>query len=79
MARFSSRNPDAEKAAALALLTRGLRPRWYSATAAVVAVGLALGYLSLQVRTLYHGPILTEGVNSNAEQYTYSAVCSPLA
>lgn len=28
-------------AAALALLTRGHRPRWYSATAAVVAVGLA--------------------------------------
>ena len=61
-------------AAALALLTRGHRPRWYSATAAVVAVGLALGYLSLEVRRLYHGPILTEGINTDAEQYTYSAV-----
>ena len=61
-------------AAALALLTRGHRPRWYSATAAIVAVGLALGYLSLEVRRLYHGPILTEGINTDAEQYTYSAV-----
>ncbi len=61
-------------AAALALVTRGHRPRWYGAIAAVVAVGLALGYLSLEVRRLYHGPILTEGVNSNAEKYTYSGV-----
>ena len=26
------------------------------------------------VRTLYHGPVLTEGATSDAEQYTYSAV-----
>ena len=37
-------------------------------------MGPGPGYLSLEVRRLYHGPILTEGVNSNAEQYTYSAV-----
>jgi uncharacterized membrane protein len=41
-------------AAALALQTRGVRPRSYSATAAVTAVALALAYLSLEVRALYH-------------------------
>jgi uncharacterized membrane protein len=35
---------------------------------------LALAYLSLEIRTLYHGPVLSEGPASDAEQYTYSAV-----
>jgi uncharacterized membrane protein len=61
-------------AAYLALVTRDTRPRWHSALLAVVAVALALGYLSLQVMRIYHGPILTEGPTSDAEQYTYSAV-----
>ena len=61
-------------AAALALQTRGVRPQFYSATAAVTAVALALAYLSLEVRALYHGEVLTVGPTSNAEQYTYSAV-----
>ena len=61
-------------AGALALLTRETRPAWYSGTAAIVALALALAYLSLEVRTLYHGPLLTEGETSDAEQYTYSAV-----
>ena len=61
-------------AAALALQTRGVRPRFYSATAAVTAVALALAYLSLEARTLYHGEVLSVGPTSNAEQYTYSAV-----
>jgi uncharacterized membrane protein len=61
-------------AAALALQTRGVRPQSYSATAAVTAVALALTYLSLEVRALYHGEVLTVGPTSNAEQYTYSAV-----
>jgi uncharacterized membrane protein len=61
-------------AAILALMTRETRPRPYSTTAAVTAVALALAYLSLEVRTLFHGEVLTEGANSNAEQYTYSAV-----
>jgi len=60
--------------ALLALTTRGARPQSYSATAAVVAVALALFYLSLEVRTLYHGPVLKGGPISAAEQYTYSAV-----
>ena len=58
----------------LALTTWGLRPRGYSVAAAVVAVGLALVYLTLEVRTLYHGPVLTVGLTTDAEQYTYSAV-----
>ena len=31
-------------------------------------------YLTLEVRTLYHGPILTSGPTTDVEQYTYSAV-----
>jgi uncharacterized membrane protein len=61
-------------AGVLALVTRGVRPKWYSTTAGIVAVALALGYLTLEVTRLYHGPVLTEGVTSDAEQYTYSAV-----
>jgi uncharacterized membrane protein len=61
-------------AAALALVTRGTRPRGYSTALAVAAVTLAMGYLSLEVRRLYHGPALTLGPTGVAEQYTYSAV-----
>jgi uncharacterized membrane protein len=34
----------------------------------------ASAYLTLEVTRLYHDPVLTEGLTSNAEQYTYSAV-----
>ena len=61
-------------AAILALVSRGVRPRPYGATAAVTAVALALAYLSLEVRTLYHGEVLSRGPLGDAEQYTYSAV-----
>ena len=61
-------------AANLALVTRGSRPLAYRAIAATVAVGLALMYLGLEIRTLYHGPVLTRSATTNAEQYTYSAV-----
>ena len=61
-------------AAALALLSRGVRPPPYSAAAAITAVALALLYLSLEVRRLYHGPVLTLGPTRDLEQYTYSAV-----
>jgi uncharacterized membrane protein len=60
--------------AILALVSRGRRPKEYSAAAAVTSVALALMYLSLEVRTLYHGEVLNEGPITNAEQYTYSAV-----
>ena len=60
--------------AILALVSRGRRPKEYSAVAAVTSVALALMYLSLEVRTLYHGEVLNEGPITDAEQYTYSAV-----
>jgi uncharacterized membrane protein len=59
---------------ALALQTRGARPQGYSTFAAVVAVGLALAYLTLEVRRIYQGPVLSHGLTSDAEQYTYSAI-----
>jgi uncharacterized membrane protein len=61
-------------AALLALFSRGVRPQAYSAAAAIIAVALALGYLTLEVRTLFHGEVLTRGPTSDAEQYAYSAV-----
>ena len=61
-------------AGALAFLSRGTRPQRYSVVAAVTAVALALAYLSLQVRTFFHGEVLTRGPMTDAEQYTYSVV-----
>jgi uncharacterized membrane protein len=60
--------------AVVGLTARGLRPQPYSAVAAVTAVVLAILYLSLQVTRFYHGPVLTVGPTTDAEQYTYSAV-----
>jgi len=40
----------------------------------MAAVTLTLVYLSLEVRTLYQGEVLTEGPTIDAEQYGYSAV-----
>jgi uncharacterized membrane protein len=61
-------------AAILAVIARNSRPLAYRAIAATVAVGLSLMYLGLEIRTLYHGAVLTRGVTTDAEQYTYSAV-----
>jgi uncharacterized membrane protein len=58
----------------LTYVTRETRPPVYVRAAAAVALVLALAYLTLQVRRFYHGPILTDGATSDAEQYTYSAV-----
>ena len=58
----------------LALVARTTRPMPYRAVAAATAVALALLYLSLEVRRLYHGPLLASGTTGDAEQYTYSAV-----
>jgi uncharacterized membrane protein len=33
---------------------------------------LALTYVSFEIRRLYHGPILSRGSTTGAEQYTYS-------
>jgi uncharacterized membrane protein len=61
-------------AIALAMQTRDVRPPGYRICAAAVAVLLMLSYLSLEVRTLYHGPVLSRGPTMDAEQYTYSVV-----
>jgi uncharacterized membrane protein len=61
-------------AGVLALVSRGVRPQADSAIAAIAAVALALGYLTLEVMRLYHGPILIDGPTTDAEQYTFSAV-----
>jgi uncharacterized membrane protein len=59
---------------ALARLVKTTRPKEVYAVAAVTAIVLALVYLSREVRTLFHGPVLTLGPTTDAEQYTYSAV-----
>ncbi len=62
--------------AVLALLlsyaVAGRRPAWYANTIAAFALILALSYLTFEIRRFYHGPILTSGGTSGAEQYTYS-------
>ena len=55
----------------LALIARTTRPLSYRIAAAIAAVTLGLFYLTLEVRRLFHGPILA-GSASDAEQYSYS-------
>jgi uncharacterized membrane protein len=57
----------------LAYAVAGRRAVAYANTIAGAALVLALMYLTLEVRRLYQGPILTGGVAGDAEQYTYSA------
>jgi uncharacterized membrane protein len=61
--------------AVLALLlsyaVAGRRPAAYANTIAATALVLALSYVTLEIRRLYHGPTLA-GVTSGAEQYSYS-------
>jgi uncharacterized membrane protein len=59
---------------ALALIARTTRPLPYRFVAAAAAVTLALFYLTLQVKRVFHGPLLWEGAVTDAEQYTFSAV-----
>jgi uncharacterized membrane protein len=62
--------------AVLALLlsyaVAGRRPSAYGNTIAAGALILALTYASFEIRRLYHGPLLTSGPTTGAEQYTYS-------
>jgi uncharacterized membrane protein len=62
--------------AVLALLlsyaVAGRRPASYGNTTAGAALVLALSYVTIEIRRLYHGPILTGVVTGGAEQYTYS-------
>jgi uncharacterized membrane protein len=57
-----------------ARLVRESRPAGLYIASAVAAIVLALAYLSLEVRTFYHGEVLSGGGVSDAEDYTYSAV-----
>jgi uncharacterized membrane protein len=56
----------------LSYAVAGRRAVAYANTIAGGALVLALMYLTLEVRRLYHGPILASGLTGDAEQYTYS-------
>jgi len=62
--------------AVLALLlsyaVAGRRAAGYANTIAAGALVLALTYVTFEIRRLYHGPVLSRGVTTGAEQYTYS-------
>jgi uncharacterized membrane protein len=62
--------------AVLALLlsytVAGRRPASYANTIAAFALVLALTYVTFEIRRLYHGPILSRGPTTGAEQYSYS-------
>jgi uncharacterized membrane protein len=62
--------------AVLALLlsyaVAGQRSVSYANSIAAAALILALSYMTLEIRRLYHGPILTSGETGGAEQYSYS-------
>jgi uncharacterized membrane protein len=62
--------------AVLALLlsyaVAGRRRASYANTIAAFALMLALAYVTFEIRRLYHGPILSRGPTTGAEQYTYS-------
>ncbi len=62
--------------AVLALLlsyaVAGRRHAVYGNSIAAGALILALSYVSFEIRRLYHGPFLTSGPTTGAEQYTYS-------
>lgn len=62
--------------AVLALLlsyaVAGQRRPAYGNTIAAAALVLALTYVTAEIRRLYHGPVLSTGLTTGAEQYTYS-------
>ena len=56
----------------LSYAVAGRRLASYGNTIAAGALVFALSYVTLEIRGLYHGPILTHGDTTGAEQYTYS-------
>ncbi|CAN7478251.1 DUF2339 domain-containing protein [Bradyrhizobium sp. LjRoot220] len=62
--------------AVLALLlsyaVAGRRPVAYANSIAAGALVLALAYVTFEVRRIYHGPVVSVGPTTGAEQYTYS-------
>ncbi len=56
----------------LSYAVAGRRSIIYANSLAAGALILALSYVSLEIRRLYQGPLLMDGLTSDAEQYTYS-------
>jgi uncharacterized membrane protein len=56
----------------LSYAVAGRRRAFYGNTLAAFALVLALSYVTLEIRTLYHGPFPAHGETTGAEQYTYS-------
>jgi uncharacterized membrane protein len=56
----------------LSYAVAGRRAAAYANTNAAFALVLALSYLSLEIRRLYHGPVIMHGATTGAEQYIYS-------
>lgn len=50
----------------------GARGKVYANTIAGGALVFALAYVTMEIRRFYHGPILSTGPTTGAEQYTYS-------
>ncbi len=64
--------PAGGAGAAAVLCGGGPAAASYANTIAAGALILALTYVTLEIRRLYHGPMLTRGETTGAEQYTYS-------
>ncbi len=56
----------------LSYAVAGQRRAAYANTIAAGALLFALSYLTLEIRRLYHGPLLDVGLTIDAEQYSYS-------
>lgn len=56
----------------LSYAVAGHRPVTYANTIAASALVLALAYVTLEIRRIYHGPVIATGPTTGAEQYTYS-------
>lgn len=56
----------------LSYAVAGERSKTYANTIASGALVFALAYVTLEIRRFYHGPILSSGETTGAEQYTYS-------
>jgi uncharacterized membrane protein len=56
----------------LSYAVAGRRSTAYANTLAAGTLVFALAYVTLEIRRLYHGPNLIEGLTGDAEQYTYS-------
>ncbi len=56
----------------LSYFVAGRRARFYSHALAAGSLVLALTYVTMEIRRIYHGPIMSSGSISDAEQYTYT-------